>query len=199
MHAFYSSYCTCSLQKVRRDRHKPPTRAPATPYILIRRRPCTLPTGSAVTAWSAGRPLRPTAAAPTRTIAPEGCISGIFWMCQFSNADPLLSLNRPPYRSGRRFPFESSSVPARKIGSSFISALRKLQDFIAWRRRAAHIVIHQQELAQLARIQRTRRSHRLLATARRFGSRVGVERRSRHVSARTRSGWRPTWSAGPAG
>ena len=90
--------------------------------------------------------------------------------------------NPPPRRSARQFPFESSSVPPRKIGSSFISALRKLQDFISRRRCAAHIVVHQQELVQLALIQRTRGPDRLLATARWFRSRIGVERRSRHVS-----------------
>src|SRR6266853_3633218 len=113
-----------------------------------------------------------------------GCSSAIFLDAnQFSKADPLIFAQSPAPRSARRFPFESSSVPPRKIGSNFISALRKLQDFIAWRRRAAHIVVHQQELAQLALIQRPRWPDRLLATARRFRSRVGVERRFRHVSA----------------
>src|ERR1700730_6579163 len=94
-----------------------------------------------------------------------------------------LSLGRRTVRSARRFPLESSSVPPRKIRSGLIGALRKLQNFVTRRRRAAHIVIHQQELVQLAWIQHTRRPNRLLATARRFRSRVGVERRPRHVSA----------------
>src|SRR6266853_2081431 len=96
-----------------------------------------------------------------------GCSSAIFLDAnQFSKADPLIFAQSPAPRSARRFPFESSSVPPRKIGSNFISALRKLQDFIAWRRRAAHIVVHQQELAQLALIQHPRWPDRLLATAR---------------------------------
>src|SRR4029077_58305 len=88
-----------------------------------------------------------------------------------------------PVRLRRRSSFEQSTVPPRKIRSALVSALRKLQNFVTRRRRAAHIVIHQQELVQFAWIQDTRRPNRLLAAARRFRSRVGVERRSRHVSA----------------
>ena len=48
-----------------------------------------------------------------------------------------------------RSPFQRAAVPLAKIGGRFVGALAEVEERIAGRFGAAHIVVHQQEFAEL--------------------------------------------------
>ena len=78
---------------------------------------------------------------------------------------------------------QSCTVPMSEIGGGVIRALAKIEQRIPGGGGGAHIIIHQQEFAQLFVVKRRRGAHRPLAKSIRRGHRVGIECRSFDVAS----------------
>src|SRR5690349_18484772 len=90
-----------------------------------------------------------------------------------SLARPPLDLGDVSGSAGRLL--EGLAVPMSQLRAGFVGGLTKFQKCGAGRRRPAHVVIHQEELAELRVVLRGLRLDASLAEARRLGSHVGIE------------------------